>query len=138
MLDSRQDWLAHPHPIPRPLRNWLSDHGSLTARLKARCAAFRVLPLRIGIARPNPDEVELLGLRPGMRAYVRDVLLLCNEVPVVFAHSVLPQSGLRGGTMKPGCEIGMIDERSRNVAVCCSGLQVGQIIGADVGSRSFG
>ncbi|MEW6416310.1 MAG: chorismate lyase [Pseudomonadota bacterium] len=97
MLDSRQGWLAHPHPIPRPLRAWLSDHGSLTARLKTRCAAFRVLPLRIGIARPNPDEIELLGLRPGMRAYVREVLLLCNEVPVVFAHSVLPQSGLRGG-----------------------------------------
>lgn len=97
MLDFRQGWLAHPHPIPRPLRAWLSDHGSLTARLKARCARFRVLPLRLGIARPNPDEVELLGLKPGMRAYVREVLLLCNGIPVVFAHSVLPQPGLRGG-----------------------------------------
>ncbi|MFN3544171.1 MAG: chorismate--pyruvate lyase family protein [Thiobacillus sp.] len=97
MIESRQGWLAHPHPIPRPLRAWLSDTGSLTRRLKARCAHFRVLPLAVGIARPNADEVELLGLKPGMRAYVREVLLLCNEIPVVFAHSVLPCAGLRGG-----------------------------------------
>lgn len=97
MLDSRQGWLAHPHPIPRPLRAWLSDHGSLTQRLKARCTTFRVLPLAVGIARPNADEVGLLGLTPGMRAYVREVLLLCNDIPVVFAHSVLPCTGLRGG-----------------------------------------
>jgi chorismate lyase len=97
VLDSRQGWLAHPHPIPRPLRAWLSDHGSLTQRLKSRCAAFRVVPLATGLARPNPDEYALLGLAPGTRAYVREVMLLCDGVPVVFAHSVLPQAGLRGG-----------------------------------------
>lgn len=97
MLDSRQGWLAQPHSIPRPLRRWLSDHGSLTQRLKSRCARFRVLPLSTGLARPNADEVALLGLHPCMLAYVREVLLLCNEIPVVFAHSVLPRAGLRGG-----------------------------------------
>lgn len=56
-----------------------------------------MLPLATGLARPNPDEYALLGLTPGCRAYVREVLLLCNEVPVVFAHSVLPPAGLRGG-----------------------------------------
>lgn len=94
---SRQGWLAHPHPIPRSLRSWLSDRGSLTQRLKARCASFRVVPLATGIARPNPDEYALLGMASDSRAYVREVLLLCNEVPVVFAHSVLPHAGLRGG-----------------------------------------
>ncbi|OYZ30370.1 MAG: chorismate--pyruvate lyase [Hydrogenophilales bacterium 17-64-65] len=94
---SRQGWLGHPHPIPRSLRSWLSDRGSLTQRLKARCASFRVVPLTTGIARPNPDEYALLGMAPGSRAYVREVMLLCNEVPVVFAHSVLPYAGLRGG-----------------------------------------
>lgn len=97
MLDSRQGWLAHPHPIPRSLRDWLSDHGSLTQRLKSRCASFRVVPLATGLARPNPDEYAVLGLVPGTRAYVREVMLLCDGVPVVFAHSVLPHSGLRGG-----------------------------------------
>jgi chorismate--pyruvate lyase len=97
VLHSRQGWLDHPHSLPRSLRSWLSDRGSLTRRLKSRCASFRLVPLAIGLARPNPDEYALLGAAPGARAYVRDVLLLCNDVPVVFAHSVLPHAGLRGG-----------------------------------------
>jgi chorismate--pyruvate lyase len=95
--DSRQGWLAHPHSTPRSLRPWLSDRGSLTQRLKSCCASFRVVPLATGLARPNADEYALLGMVPGTRAYVREVMLLCDGVPVVFAHSVLPQPGLRGG-----------------------------------------
>jgi chorismate--pyruvate lyase len=95
--DSRQGWLVHPHSLPRSLRHWLSDRGSLTQRLKARCASFRVVPLSTGLARPNADEYHLLGMAPGTRAYVREVMLLCDEVPVVFAHSVLPHASLRGG-----------------------------------------
>lgn len=95
--NSRQSWLAHPHSLPRSLRAWLSDRGSLTQRLKSHCAAFQVVPLRIGLARPNPDEYALLRISSGTRVYVREVLLLCNGVPVVFAHSVLPYPSLRGG-----------------------------------------
>lgn len=97
VLDSRQGWLARPHSLPRSLRHWLSDRGSLTQRLKARCTSFRVVPLATGMARANADEYALLGMVPGTRAYVREVMLLCDEVPVVFAHSVLPPAGLRGG-----------------------------------------
>ncbi len=97
VLDSRQGWLAHPYSLPRLLRSWLSDRGSLTQRLKSRCASFRVVPLATGLTRPNPDEYALLGLAPGARAYVREVMLLCDGVPVVFAHSVLPHDSLRGG-----------------------------------------
>lgn len=92
----RQGWLARPHSAPRSLRHWLSDTGSLTQRLKMRCADFRVVPLSTGLARPNPDEYALLNLAPGTRAYVREVLLLCNDIPVIFAHSVLPHPSLRG------------------------------------------
>lgn len=94
---SRQDWLAHPYLLPRSLRPWLSDRGSLTQRLKSRCGAFCVAPQATGLAHPNPDEYALLGMAHGTRAYVRDVLLLCDGIPVVFAHSVLPRLGLRGG-----------------------------------------
>ncbi|MEW6120873.1 MAG: chorismate lyase [Pseudomonadota bacterium] len=97
MHDLRQGWIAHPHSIPRPLRQWLSDRGSLTQRLKARCASFRVAPRVTGHARPHVDESALLGLEAGMRAYVREVMLMCGDTPVVFAHSVLPLAGLRGG-----------------------------------------
>lgn len=97
MHNSRQGWLAHPHSLQRSLRPWLIDRGSLTQRLKARCVSFRVVPLATGLARPNADEYAILGLVPGTRAYVREVLLLCDGVPVVFAHSVLPLNALRGG-----------------------------------------
>jgi chorismate--pyruvate lyase len=97
VLNSRQGWLVHPHSLPRSLRPWLCDRGSLTQRLKSRCSSFRVVPLATELTRPNPDEYALLGIQPGTRAYVREVMLLCNEVPVVFAHSVLPLTSVRGG-----------------------------------------
>lgn len=96
MLQSRQSWFEHPHSLPRTVRHWLCDTGSLTQRLKTRCDTFRVVPLTTQLMRPNQDEYGLLGFKPGAYAYVRNVLLLCNEVPVVFAHSVLPHSSLRG------------------------------------------
>ncbi len=113
MLDSRQGWLAHPHSLPRSLRSWLSDHGSLTQRLKSCCASFRVVPLATGMTRAHADEYALLGMAPGSRAYVREVMLLCNEVPVVFAHSVLPPAGLRGGW----CGITRLGSRSLGEAL---------------------
>ena len=58
---------------------------------------FQVLPLITGLGRPNPDECALLGVAMSTRVYVREVLLMCNGIPVVFAHSALPYSSLRGG-----------------------------------------
>lgn len=96
MRGTGQSWFDHPLALPRRLRPWLCDRGSLTARLKSHCGRFRVVPLATGLARPNRDEYTLLDIAPGAVAYVREVLLLCNEVPVVFAHSVLPRKSLRG------------------------------------------
>lgn len=90
-------WLAHPFRTPRALRGWLSDRGSLTRRLKARHADFSVSPVARGFAPPFPDEAMALRLRPQAQAYVRDVLLMGGGRVRVFAHSVLPMSGLRGG-----------------------------------------
>ena len=94
---TRQGWLAHPFRAPRALRGWLSDRGSLTRRLKARHADFRVSPVTRGFVPPFPDEAQLLGLHPKMHAYVREVLLIGGGHVRVFAHSVLPRSSLRGG-----------------------------------------
>jgi chorismate--pyruvate lyase len=93
---SQHGWLARPFRAPRALRAWLADRGSLTRRLKARHADFRVQPVARGFARPFPDEARALGLRRKTQAYVRDVLLLGNGQARVFAHSVLPRSALRG------------------------------------------
>ncbi len=92
----KQGWLLHPFFLPRKLRAWLADQGSLTSRLKQRCRQFSVQPIRIGLIRPNKDEGSALRLRSGHVAYVREVLLHCDGRPVVFAHSVVPANSLRG------------------------------------------
>lgn len=78
------------------MRGWLTDEGSLTARLKARCPDFRVRRLRTAPGAVHPDETGLAGLHGSSRAYVREVLLMCDGRPVVFAHSVVPVQTLRG------------------------------------------
>jgi chorismate--pyruvate lyase len=77
-------------------RRWVSDHGSLTLRLQAVCPRLRVQRLRQAIAPANFDECAALGLRPGQRALIREVLLICGDTPLVYAHSVIPLAGLRG------------------------------------------
>ena len=42
------------------------------------------------------DEALLLGLRPSERAGVREVLLVADGRPVVFARSLLPPRNVRG------------------------------------------
>ena len=96
-ISLQHGWLAHPFRAPRALRGWLSDRGSLTQRLKARHADFRVSPVACGFAPPFPDEAQALRLPPKAHAYVRDVLLTGSGHIRVFAHSVLPRTGLRGG-----------------------------------------
>lgn len=73
----------------RPYLPWLRDRGSLTARIQAR-GRFAVRLLRQEKALPTRDEVALLGIDAGERAWVREVALLCDGAVVVFAHTVLP------------------------------------------------
>lgn len=46
--------------------------------------------LRQGLGIPTADEALALGLSPGVRAWIREVALLCDGRIVVFAHTVLP------------------------------------------------
>ena len=78
------------------LKSWLFDSGSLTARLKNHCdGVFSVKVLSVKRATPTPDEVSALKLRPRSHAIIRQVLLLCNEQPVVYARTIIPVSSLR-------------------------------------------
>ncbi len=78
------------------MRHWLIDTGSLTARLKDRYPDFAVRPVRLKNAKSFADESALLGLKANQYALIREVVLMGNEQPVVFAHSVLPYASLRG------------------------------------------
>lgn len=83
-----------------PLRAWMIDKGSLTKRLQKHAAQaqqqFSVKLLRQCKAQALGDENKPLGLRAQQYANIRDVSLCVGQTPVVFAHSVLPLSSLRG------------------------------------------
>jgi chorismate--pyruvate lyase len=97
---SRQDTRWKPRPAlagaPDFLHPWLADPGSLTARIVARCGNFRVRVLGEHRARPFADERLLIDLPAGRSAWTREVLLVADDEPVVFAHSVLAPRDLTG------------------------------------------
>ena len=70
---------------------WLLDDTSLTAKLKAKYALFKVQLLFEKYLTPNANEIKVLksGNTP---TYVREVILFGNQKPVVFAHSVIPET----------------------------------------------
>ena len=86
-----------PSDAPAGLSLWLFDAGSLTRRLRLACAGrFRVRVLGQGWARPDRDEARALKLRPEAWAWTREVHLLCDERPWVFARTLIPARTLRG------------------------------------------
>ena len=92
---SRQPWLKKPI-LAQAMQSWLIDTGSLTARLKARYTDFSVQPVLLKNTKALQDEFALLDLKVNQHALIREVLLVGNNQPVVFAHSVLPRASLRG------------------------------------------
>ena len=92
----RQGWRPVAPGAPAGLVPWLTDHDSLTAAVRARCGDLRVEVLRQGLdRRALPDESVLLGVRPGRRVWVREVALLADGVPWVWARSVARTGDLR-------------------------------------------
>ncbi|HSG11188.1 MAG TPA: chorismate lyase [Gammaproteobacteria bacterium] len=83
--------------IPRPLCNWLLDTASLTLRLQQLCPGeFRVRVLSQLVGQPTLSEARALGMRPGRRAIIRQVQLLCDGRPWVYARTIIPMTSLRG------------------------------------------
>lgn len=81
--------------LPKNLRNWLLDEGSLTARLKRQCKHFEVMV--IGEEQQlcsKQDSSYLINI--GEPIIVREVLLYCDDVPQIFARSILPLKTLTG------------------------------------------
>lgn len=96
------------HRVSAGIEHWLRDRGSLTARLKrAAKGEFRLNLLRQGWARPLDSERRLLGMRPGGVAILREVEMLCGEVPWVFARTLIPVSSLQG----PARRLALLEDR---------------------------
>ena len=95
LTHSRQLWLKKP-VLAKAFQRWLTHRGSLTTRLQLRYSQFAVKPVKVRYAKPIADESILLQLPAHKTALIREVLLMGNNQPVVFAHSVLPRTSLRG------------------------------------------
>jgi len=95
-LCPRARWLKCP-VSSGAYRPWLLEQGSLTRRLQAASKRFAVQALMQRRLKPAHDEAYLLGLVPHQQDLLREVMLMDEKTPLVFAHSVLPEKSLRGG-----------------------------------------
>lgn len=88
-LSARGSRTTHLQRQDVSLRCWLTERGSLTRTIQNRCNQFRVAVISQALAHPYTDESEVLGLRNGRLAWVREVSLYADGCPVVYARSVL-------------------------------------------------
>jgi len=86
------NWHTHVNQVQASpkMADWLSNRDSLTERLVAHSQQFRVQRLYQGRARCLQDEFMEIDLPRVQQVVEREVLLRCDEVPVVYAHTVLP------------------------------------------------
>ncbi len=83
--------------LPTGIRDWLLGTGSLTERLIQACpGCFSVRVLDEGWRRPRLDETRTLNMLPASVGWVREVQLLCDGKPWVFARTIVPATTLTG------------------------------------------
>lgn len=87
-------WYSHVNGVrpTREMRGWLTDEMSLTKKLIAHSAHFRVQRLRQGRGVCLADEFAAIGLPRQVCVQEREVLLQCDGRPVVYAHTIVPLS----------------------------------------------
>jgi chorismate--pyruvate lyase len=95
------NWQDYHHyssiKLPSTIKPWLLDRGSLTQRLiKASNGRFKVKVLSQQWQQPRWSEAVLLSMGHREQAIIREVVLLCDDQPWVFARSVIPAQSLVG------------------------------------------
>lgn len=90
---------ASVYSLKPSLLDWLLDPSSLTARLKTHCNQFRVEVLGQQITQCTKEEANS-DIIAGEDVLVREVLLYCDDIPQVFARSLLPLRSLTGEEKK--------------------------------------
>jgi chorismate--pyruvate lyase len=94
----RNSYRLNRAQLPEQWRDWLLDRSSLTLRLQHACVGqFRVELLSQQLERPMLSEARALGRPPHELALVRQVRLLCDDQPWVFARTIIPLPSLRRG-----------------------------------------
>ncbi|WP_457668092.1 chorismate--pyruvate lyase family protein [Thiolapillus sp.] len=87
--------------VPEMVYGWLTDPASLTRRVTDACnGAFRVRVRYQGWGKAMNSESRLLNLRLRATCLIREVELLCNGEPQVFARTLMPVKSLRGAARR--------------------------------------
>jgi len=86
----------HPMPSSRKMSAWLQIDGSLSARIASASGNVTVRVLRQGPVRLQAAEARRLRCPTGAAAHGREVILLADGAPVVYARSVLQAVHARG------------------------------------------
>lgn len=85
-------------PVPPVLSGWLFDDSSLTARMRALCGeGFSVRVISQQWQRMAADDASAMSLKGVHSALVRQVLLCCDEQPLVYAITIIPETTIQGG-----------------------------------------
>lgn len=89
---------SHQHrALPRALKQWLFDPSSLTKKLIDYSAGqLRVDVIEQRIKRVRLSEYKALNLHHHRHAVVREVVLYGQEIPLVYARTIMPLSTLKG------------------------------------------
>ncbi len=87
-------WHSHINHVqaPRQLQHWLTDSGSLTAKLIAHSSEFRVQRISQKNEGCWADEYHQIGLDKPGKVHAREVLLRCDGQAAVYAHTILPMT----------------------------------------------
>ena len=85
-----------PAPPSRRLSAWMHISGSLSARIAAVSGGLTVRVLRQGPVTLQPAEAARIGCAAGQVAHGREVILLADGEPVIYARSVLQTVHARG------------------------------------------
>lgn len=100
MKKLRQSWvnLDHValHAVPQIWQDWLSDAGSLTQLIANKTQSTVSVEVLSDHNQNLLKDEALLFDKPLNRCRVREVYLCVNDVPVVFARSILPTSSSTG------------------------------------------
>lgn len=98
-FDTRWSSLRRPSmtQAPQAWRSWLTDSGSLTKRLiELSKGDFRVEVVSQGWQRPTRSEAKALRMNSREKALVREVQLIGQGQPWVYARTIVPATTLTG------------------------------------------
>ena len=93
---TKKQWHQQVRHLSARLAPYITEQGSLTAKLRATGAVFAVRPIQQKYAPCFRDNCYVLDLSGQDLVWQRDVILQLNAQPVVYAHTCIARPSLRG------------------------------------------